>query len=68
MIGRTAKLACLYLQLPQEEAFALPYKGKTMKEYDGLQPETRPYEMICTPMPFKDKDVKYIMRYVACAK
>ena len=30
MIGETAKLAYHYLQMPQEEAFSLPY-GKNMR-------------------------------------
>lgn len=42
MIGATARLAYRYLQLSQEEAFELPYEGKTMHDFDGNKPETRP--------------------------
>ncbi|MCI5836942.1 MAG: C-GCAxxG-C-C family protein [Veillonellaceae bacterium] len=42
LIGRTARLAWRYLQLEQEEAFALPYEGNTMKTFDGRDPSTRP--------------------------
>ena len=43
LIGRAARLAYRYLQMPQDEAFALPYEGKTMKQFDGANPETLPY-------------------------
>ena len=42
LIGETAVLAYRFLQLSQEEAFQLPYEGKTMKEFDGRDPETMP--------------------------
>lgn len=42
MIGATARLAYRYLQIPQEEAFKMPYEGGTMHEYDSNKPETRP--------------------------
>ena len=43
LIGRAARIAYRYLQMPQDEAFALPYEGKTMKQFDGAKPETLPY-------------------------
>ncbi len=42
LIGATARLAYRYLQLPQEEAFKLPYEGNTMHEFHGEKPDTWP--------------------------